>query len=161
MVDRWPPIQRFEKKYIPEPMSGCWLWTAGLHGGRYGNFYFRGRHVQAHRWSYEYHVGPIPEGLELDHKCCIKICVNPDHLRPVTARENVLLGDSIAARNAGKTSCVHGHEFTPENTLYQMRYGRAFRRCRICERARMIKKNALERASGRSQRRAARRRIQP
>jgi hypothetical protein len=156
MVDRWAPIDRFEKKYIPEPMSGCWLWTAGLQGGTYGSFYFRGRSVAAHRWSYEHHVGPVPNGLELDHKCCVKICVNPAHLRPVTSRENTLLGDSAASRNAGKTHCVKGHEFTPENTIERMNGGHSFRACRVCRMADRLKEYAADKASGRQKRRAAR-----
>jgi hypothetical protein len=74
--------------------DGCWLWTAHVNP-RTGYVQFRiggrsGKMVLAHRWSYEHFVGPIPDGLQIDHLCRVRHCVNPSHLEPVTARENRL-----------------------------------------------------------------------
>lgn len=66
----------------------CWLWTGSLTWDGYGLFRENNRRTGAHRFAYEYHVGPIPAGLQLDHLCRVRNCVNPDHLEPVTASEN-------------------------------------------------------------------------
>ena len=78
-------LERFEEKYTPEPMSGCWLWTAGVNKSGYGNFDKNGKSVGAHRISWELHNGPIPKGDGYHgtcvlHKCDVPSCVNPDHL---------------------------------------------------------------------------------
>lgn len=113
--------------------SGCWLWLAADNGAGYGMFYVRSsgirRGILAHRLAYELLVGPIPDGLQLDHLCRNTICVNPAHLEPVTPRENCRRGVSPTAINGRKTLCVHGHEFTPENTYV---YPNGRRRCRAC-----------------------------
>ncbi len=95
---------------------GCWLWTGYYTGGQYGGFYVAGKMLRAHRFSYEALVGPIPDGLVLDHICRVRLCVNPSHLRVVTQFENTMIGEGVTARNARKTHCSKGHEFTPENT---------------------------------------------
>ena len=86
----------------------------------------------AHRVAYELMRGPIPDGLTLDHLCRNVGCVNPDHLEPVTMKENILRGYSPAAQAARRDECAHGHAYTPENTY---RYANGSRRCRICQRA--------------------------
>ena len=92
--------------------------------GRFGRIY-------AHRWSYEHHVAPIPEGLVIDHLCRTPLCVNPDHLEPVTQRVNVHRGVSLAASYAEATHCVNGHEFTEANTYRRPDNGsRCCRRCK-------------------------------
>src|SRR5690349_9784178 len=83
-----------------------------------------------HRVAYERLVGPIPDGLALDHLCRVRHCINPDHLEPVTWRENILRGASEVARLAARTACSKGHEFTPENT----RINNGARACRRCDR---------------------------
>lgn len=111
--------------------DACWLWRAATRGGGYGAFWLNGRHVPAHRFAYEALIGPVPDGLHLDHLCRNRSCVNPDHLEPVTCQENLLRSPvTFQGTNARKTHCDHGHEFTPENT-YEYRGGR---KCRACMR---------------------------
>ncbi len=109
--------------------SGCWEWTASEKTPGYGSFNLNGKCVLAHRASYELHVGPIPQGLVLDHLCRNTLCVNPEHLEPVTARENIVRGESVMAYRAAQTHCIHGHELTLGNT-YARPGGR--RECRAC-----------------------------
>jgi hypothetical protein len=109
--------------------ADCWLWCGYRMPFGHGRFRVDGRKVLAHRFSYEIHVGPIPEGLTLDHLCRVPFCVNPAHLEPVPHRVNVLRGVAPAAHNAVKTNCPHGHDYSPENT-YIDSLGR--RVCRIC-----------------------------
>lgn len=79
-----PHVRFFERVEIT---GFCWNWTGGT-STAYGVFWFGGRMVRAHRWAYEHLVGPIPEGMQLDHLCWNPGCVNPDHLEPVTQDEN-------------------------------------------------------------------------
>lgn len=90
------------------------------------------RTAKVHRVVYEALVGPIPDGMVIDHLCRQPSCVNPAHLEPVTRRENVLRGLTLPAANARKTHCKHGHEFTPENTYL---FPTGTRGCRTCARA--------------------------
>jgi hypothetical protein len=130
-----PPDVRFRMKYRVSP-SGCWEWTGSDTGKghklRYGRFRpdSKGRLLLAHRYAYERFVGPIPEGLELDRLCRNTLCVNPEHLEPVTRRVNVLRGTSPNAANRAKTHCKHGHELTQEN-CYAYRWPRN-RQCKTC-----------------------------
>lgn len=107
-----------------------WLWTGCVSKQGYGRMYHnRGTHG-AHRVIYQILKGEIPEGLELDHLCRIRHCVNPTHLEPVTPRENLRRGVGIGVVNAAKTHCKQGHEFIGEN-LYVWR---GWRKCRECMR---------------------------
>jgi hypothetical protein len=81
------PVRRFNERV--ERTDDCWLWTGRLSGGGYGQFKVDGRQVMVHRFSYEHFVGPILEGLQLDHLCRVRNCVNPDHLEPVDRPTNV------------------------------------------------------------------------
>ncbi len=118
---------------MPEPNTGCWIWLKGLMPAGYGCFGYKGKTVLAHRISYEVAKGPIPKGLQIDHICRVRCCVNPDHLRCVTIRENVLCGIGVAAQNLAKTHCRRGHEYTPDNTFSIPSNPRG-RRCRECNR---------------------------
>jgi hypothetical protein len=89
---RTRPEQRFWRHVVRDPDTECWEWTAARKNGGYGSFAIGKGNVYAHRFAYEMLVGPIPEGLELDHLCRNRGCVNPDHLEPVTRQVNVLRG---------------------------------------------------------------------
>lgn len=114
----------------------CWEWTGSTNRG-YGVTSVvvdgRWRNRKAHRVAWQQLRGEIPEGLVLDHLCRNTWCVNPDHLEPVTLVENIRRGIGMGPRNAQKTHCKKGHEFTPENT--RSRGGRPeWRLCRACAR---------------------------
>ncbi len=132
----------------------CWLWTGATTGPKhnYGHCWFDRRYQGAHRVSYQLLVGPIPSGLDIDHLCRVRLCVNPAHLEAVTRRENLLRGNTIIARCAAVTHCPRGHEYTPENTGHTS--GRNDRWCIVCSRAKGKTPEAL--AAGRL--RSARRR---
>lgn len=98
------------------PQSPYWEWEGARFTAGYGAIQVEGKTRRAHRIVYETVRGPIPDGLVLDHLCRNRICVNPWHLEPVTLVENILRGESPMAGNAKKTHCIHGHEFTAENT---------------------------------------------
>ncbi len=146
MNARLPLADRIRRRISIDPESGCWIWL-----GQSVNGYGRLRIMDdqgkrnwfgAHRVSYEAFVGPIPEGLTLDHLCHVpgecaggptcphRTCVNPAHLEPVTNRVNSLRSSSPLAEHARRTHCIAGHEFTPENTRLQQ--GR--RSCLTCRR---------------------------
>lgn len=120
-----------ESKISPEPNSGCWLWDWDTATTGYGRVRWEGQRQGAHRVIYTLVKGPIPKGLQLDHSCRLRCCVNPDHTEPVTLVENVARGISFSARNAAKTHCAHGHEFTLENTAILKDSSRS---CRACAR---------------------------
>lgn len=127
---------RFESFIAYEPNTGCWLWTGCLNKPNgYGLFSRTGKARQvAHVYSYELHVGRVPEGLELDHRCRMRCCVNPTHLEPVTHKVNVLRGDTFQAKNARKTRCPAGHEYAGSNLFEQMTRKGLQRICRACKR---------------------------
>lgn len=123
--------------YRPE-LGPCWLWTGGLNQG-YGRLVISHRPyrvVPAHQFAYEMIVGPVSEGLELDHLCRVRACVRPEHLEAVTHRVNVLRGESPMAEHATKTHCPRGHAYTPDNTWLQERQGGVSRKCKQCDRDR-------------------------
>lgn len=84
--------ERFWAKVDRRSDAECWLWLAATAGAGYGQFGANGKSVRAHRYAYEALVGPIPDGLEIDHLCNIRLCVNPGHMEPVTHAENVRRG---------------------------------------------------------------------
>ena len=123
--------QRFWEKVFPEPNTGCWLWGASEAWTGYSRYKLGvNRETTGHRHAYLNLVGPIGDGLVLDHLCRTRSCVNSAHLDPVTQRENVRRSPvAIGAVNANKTHCPAGHEYTPENTSGR-RYQRVCKRCR-------------------------------
>lgn len=131
---RWPadPAERILPQ-IDVQSPGCWIWTGGRRNG-YGRTTWNGRREYVHRAMWQMLVGPIADGLQIDHLCRVPLCCNPDHLEPVPPRVNVRrssAGAVLRQRNASITHCPRGHEYSPENTLRI----RGSRRCRECNRA--------------------------
>ena len=108
--------------------NDCWLYAGYKSNLGYGQLWLDGKRYIAHRVSYETFVKPIPEGLVIDHLCRVRHCINPDHLEPVTSRENTLRGEGVLI-NKRKTHCPKGHEYTQSNTVS---YSNKWRRCRQC-----------------------------
>lgn len=125
------------KKYIKILRTGCWCWTGALVPSGYGQVRHGPDHKRysAHRLTYMLWKGDIPDGLELDHLCRNRWCVNPEHVEPVTHQTNMSRG-AIGS----KTHCKRGHEFTEENTYIPP--GRYRRCCRECDALRRGKKTA-------------------
>jgi hypothetical protein len=126
-----PIEERFWEKVVRDIDTGCWEWTGcrmwngyGIIHGIVGNSY-----IYCHRLAYELCIGPIPNGLTVDHLCKNRGCVNPSHLDPVTFKENVLRGDSPSAVGARSTHCKNGHllQLSPFRSLRGSRY------CPICK----------------------------
>jgi hypothetical protein len=117
--------------YVRHGPGGCWLWIGGKTRGGYGKFQLCSKTCLAHRVAYELFIGPIDCGLQIDHLCRNRGCVNPEHLEPVTCRENLLRGNTLQAENSAKTHCPKGHAYSPENT-YRHKDGR--RVCKSCRR---------------------------
>lgn len=118
-----PLAERFEEKYVAAE-NGCWQWTAGKMSHGYGMIAVGRTMKYAHRVAYELLVGPIPDGLTIDHLCRNRACVNPEHLEAVTIQENV-------RRGCTKTHCLRGHVYDEVNT-YTSKVGH--RQCRVCAR---------------------------
>ena len=133
--------ERFWAKVIKRGPDECWGWTAFIAPDGYAKFSVRhDYHAPAHRVAYELTIGPIPDGLMLDHLCRNRGCVNPAHLDPVNCGENLnrspLTLNSIAR---SKTHCPHGHEYDEGNTRIRMNGARA---CRACGREYQQRKRA-------------------
>lgn len=130
MKDFWT---RFHAKYSVDPTSNCWIWFAAK-GRGYGVISYHGKDRCAHKIAYELTYGKVRRGLELDHLCKQSLCVNPEHLEPVTHSENCKRGrhaEVCRARGALITHCPKGHSYSGEN-LYVKPNGR--RECRQCVR---------------------------
>jgi hypothetical protein len=133
-----PPLNEYLVARIDKRPDGCWLWTGSLMNPSASDSYGVATHRElptrrtvAHRAVYEHEVGPIPAGLQLDHLCRVRCCVNPEHLEPVTQQENIARQPNIIAKKA-LTHCPQGHPYDDENTDLRT----SGRRCRTCHRDR-------------------------
>lgn len=142
------------KTEIAVDEHGCWIWQMNRDRHGYGAItkWHDGnpRTYRAHRYVYELLVGPIPEGLVIDHLCRVRACVNPEHMEPVTLAENLRRGRGgvlsvLRPPKPWPTHCVHGHELTPRNTYVLQ--GRP--KCRRCSSDRTIRWQHRERGDGR------------
>lgn len=119
----------FWSKAMPEPNSGCWLWLGATTTNGYGTFSAGGTKT-AHRYAYSVLVGPVDDGLVIDHKCRVKCCANPAHMEPVTQKVNVQRGVAAIPK---KTHCKQGHPLDEQNTQIRADRGK-HRECRACKR---------------------------
>lgn len=120
--------ERFWKKV--HKTDSCWLWIGAKRHRGYGDAWWNGRHFAAHRLTYSWAIGPIPDGETIDHKCGVTACVNPKHLQTMPMVDNSRLGSP-----AQNTLCPKGHEFEGQNVIWiKDAKGRMSRMCRICKR---------------------------
>lgn len=144
-----PPKLRFMAKVV-KLSSGCWKWVGAVaRKTGYGRFTVNNqKRVGAHQFAYEMVYGLVPQGLEVDHLCRNRRCVNPTHLEAVSHRENNYRGIGLSAQNAHKSLCAAGHPFDEKNTyMYKTRYGTQ-RHCRACHAAAQKHYIATRRAGG-------------
>lgn len=140
---RGPRDSRIMRRVLVDVDTGCWLWTGALNLWGYGVIGDGTREDNnslVHRAAYEEFVGPIPDGLDLDHLCRNRMCCNPDHLEPVTRAENVARGDRSTGWADELKTCKRGHPWVEENTRRSAKQ----RHCRTCERARKRGNRAAE-----------------
>lgn len=124
---RLQDITRFLNKI--QHQNNCWIWTGAKENNGYGQFNLNQKTRIAHRLSYELFIGDIPNGKELDHLCKNRSCVNPDHLEPVTHKENIRRGSTGKHQNHHnkfKTQCPRGHNYSGVNK-------KGSRICKICD----------------------------
>lgn len=139
-----PPFDRLMAEVSkPDGETGCWF--SGLRPDSKGYAQVSDsssgqvRMLRGHLVTYEEIVGPIPDGLELDHLCRVRACINPSHMEPVTHRENTMRGESAATVAAARTHCPSGHEYTGVRDRNGKRY------CPTCRKAHQAKADAKRR----------------
>lgn len=141
---------------ICEDDNGCWIWVGARSKQGYGNVSVGGRCLRAHRVSYEVFRGPIPVGLQIDHLCRVRACVNPDHLEAVTQQENMRRGFGASARNARKNVCIRGHDLTGDNARIR---ATGWRYCGACHDERCAERHRRNREEDNQKMREYRRRV--
>ena len=127
--------------------GGCWVWTACRNRKGYGMVRFAGKVRSAHRAVYTQLAGPIPEGMQLDHLCRVRACVNPAHLEVVTAQENTARGMGTSAHSVRTGFCERGHNLSDPENLIAAEATRGQRSCRPCAQARARRQASAIRAA--------------
>lgn len=119
-------------------LTRCWISNRAMHDNGYTKIGYMGATWLTHRFAYTVFVGEIPDGLQLDHLCKVRVCCNPDHLEPVTCRENLLRGDTITASQVAQTHCKQGHPLSGDNVYVRpdRPHSRGCRTCRAAASAR-------------------------
>lgn len=115
------------------PITECWIWTGAVATNGYGAIRVNRKTRRAHRIAYEALVGPVPSGLDLDHLCRNRACVNPKHLEPATRSINCSRGECgkiQGDRQKAKTHCVNGHPYSGDNLIVRGDGSRACKQCR-------------------------------
>lgn len=139
-----PLRERVLSRLIIDP-SGCLIWAGSLNSTGYGQVEHEHRALYVHRLMYEWFVGPIPDGLHIDHLCRNRACGAPAHLEAVTPKVNILRGDGPSASQARRDHCEQGHEYDLFNTYWRDdRHGG--RQCRACNRASQRARRAAKKA---------------
>ena len=134
---KFPPKVRFWAQLQKGGEDDCWQWTGTTNDDGYGKIGVNGKKVGAHRYSYELHNGPIPEGMHVLHSCDNPGCANPKHLSIGTHKQNMEQRDARGRNGFSKrTHCKRGHEFTPENTKVYKTKNKTSRHCLACRRLR-------------------------
>lgn len=133
--ERWPrkTDAQFWETAIRDPVTDCLVWHGSSTTGGYGHVRYGHRMRNAHIVAYLLTHGSVPAGLQIDHLCRNRLCIEPTHLEAVTQRENIFRGTSNQAKNHAKTHCAKGHPYDEENTYVDPR---GWRKCRTCMRAR-------------------------
>ena len=115
-----------------ETEDGCWEWRRTRNRNGYGQIGVGGKTKVAHRVAYELAIGPIADGLQLDHLCRNRACINPAHLEPVTQSENIMRGSGFPPQLASRTHCLNGHELHEGNIYRQPGRPAHQRSCLTC-----------------------------
>jgi HNH endonuclease len=136
--------ERFDDFIFFSP-DGCWLWTGCWDQSGYGMITVKhGLTKRAHIVSYEMFVGPVPDGLEMDHLCRVRCCVNWRHLEAVTKAENAKRSPFVLSTiHAKKTHCIYGHPLSGDNLAVQfLKNGHKYRSCMTCRRRYVVERRA-------------------
>jgi len=125
--------QTIQERIIPLTESGCWIWMGWVNDSGYGMIRRQKNnvkeHIRVHRYVYELLNEPIPKNMTIDHLCRVRLCVNPHHMEIVSPVENVMRGESRAAKAARRDTCAKGHPYTLLNFVAR---SDGYRGCRIC-----------------------------
>ena len=123
--------ERVMQYVVKNPENGCWEWQGSKDRDGYGRILMpNGSALRVHRASFQEFRGPIPDGYVIDHLCRNRACCNPNHLEPVTIKENTLRGEGVTAIKKRQTECIRGHDLTDPLNVYIRKNGA--RSCRAC-----------------------------
>lgn len=134
IANEMPTKEQFIDMSMPITESGCWIWMGSVSSNGYGNYKIKNKQIKPHRLSYELFIDEIDKGLQVCHKCDIKVCVNPNHLFIGTQKDNIQ--DAVKKKrmfNQRKTRCPKGHKYE-ENNIYRLSDKSTRRLCRQCYR---------------------------